>query len=65
MASTLGGCDEVKAAGLRRVVTGRRNGERAQLDQGQYGVDSGSCDEVKRLSYDVVTGRRVLKLRLS
>ena len=62
---TLGGCYNVEAAGLRRVVTGRRNGKWAQLDQGQHGIDSGSCDEVKRLSYDVVTGRRVLRLRLS
>ena len=40
-------------------------GKWAQLDQGQYGIDSGSCDEVKRLSYDVVEEQRVLKLRLS
>ena len=55
----------MEAACLRRVVTGRRNGKRAQLDQGQYGIDSGSCNEVKRLSYDVVEEQRVLRLRPS
>ena len=41
-------------------------GKRAQLDQGQYrAIDSGSCDEVKRLSYDVVEEQRVLNLRPS
>ena len=41
-------------------------GKRAQLDQGQYGLSTlGSCEDVKRLSYDVVKEQRVLKLRPS
>ena len=41
-------------------------GKRAQLDQGQYGLSTlESCEDVKRLSYEVVEEQRVLKLRPS
>ena len=56
----------MEVAGLRLRVTGRRMGKRAQLDQGQFGLSTlESCDDVKRLSYEVVEEQRVLKLRPS
>ena len=62
----LGICYDGEAAGLRLEVTGRRIERRTQLDQGQYGADSGEAAKTRsgQPAMQMADGR-VVKLRPS